>query len=297
MSYNKVEEQINFLKKSGQILDEYLDFYYNILTIQLTHKQYINKDTLSILCKTADIDNRLSEGLPLLEKSNFYIDDKYLELFYQELLSVLEQYRQQVGTDEFIKLKNTRLNKSFKLKELLRSFISENKEYFDMLAFDINIKQGLLIFIAKTISLPLLELYGEILKPYLAKTDDSWLRPYCPLCGNTPGMARLEKEVGQRFLWCSVCDTQWIFSRIQCPFCLSTEQTQLRYFYTEEEDPYRVYVCENCKRYIKTIDERKLNGERKVYIAVEDLITLYLDQLAVKEGYRSALWWMEFNNV
>ena len=68
MNNDNINKQINYLKKQNQFLDEYLEFYQKILTIQNTQKIHINKDFLSILGKTQDIANHLSDGLPLLEK-------------------------------------------------------------------------------------------------------------------------------------------------------------------------------------------------------------------------------------
>jgi len=44
---------------------------------------------------------------------------------------------------------------------------------------------------------------------------------------------------------------------------------------------------------LKAVDERKLENERQAVMGVEDLLTLSLDEVAKKEGYQSALWWME----
>ena len=57
-------------------------------------------------------------------------------------------------------------------------------------------------------------------------------------------------------------------------------------FLEQEKSPYRIDVCEQCKRYIKTLDERKGGDEKRAFIpSVEDLATMYLDIVAEKEGY------------
>ncbi|HBR22045.1 MAG TPA: hypothetical protein DD713_05685, partial [Nitrospiraceae bacterium] len=59
----------------------------------------------------------------------------------------------------------------------------------------------------------------------------------------------------------------------------------LRYFNTEADGKgYRVDVCEECKKYIKTIDLRELKEE--VTPLIEDIGTLHLDIIAEKEGYK-----------
>ncbi|MDZ7261007.1 MAG: formate dehydrogenase accessory protein FdhE, partial [candidate division KSB1 bacterium] len=127
--------------------------------------------------------------------------------------------------------------------------------------------------------------------------DEQWLKGYCPICGNLPGMARLEQETGQRILWCSFCHAQWNFPRIQCPFCSNNDHDRLKYFFIEEESPYRVDVCENCGKYLKTIDERRLPEEREIYLPIEDLATYELDMAAEKEGYQSGQWWLRDKGI
>jgi FdhE protein len=100
-------------------------------------------------------------------------------------------------------------------------------------------------------------------------------------------MAKLEREEGRRILQCSLCSTEWAFRRLQCPFCRNDDHDTLRFFFVDEESPYRVDVCDICKRYIKTVDERKLEEEKKVMLTLENIATLFLDILAVEEGYRN----------
>ncbi|MCD4842444.1 MAG: formate dehydrogenase accessory protein FdhE, partial [Methanosarcinales archaeon] len=78
--------------------------------------------------------------------------------------------------------------------------------------------------------------------------------------------------------------------RIYCPFCENKDQKTLHYFFSEEEEEYRVDVCDQCRRYIKTIDTRKI--KRPVYPFLEQVTTLHLDMLAQNQGLQSGhpLW-------
>ena len=67
------------------------------------------------------------------------------------------------------------------------------------------------------------------------------------------------------------------------PSAANEEQQTLAYFTVEEDDRYRVDVCNECKRYIKIVDFRDTKG--KVDLDVEDIATLHLDILANDEGY------------
>ena len=98
-------------------------------------------------------------------------------------------------------------------------------------------------------------------------------------------MAKLRRDDGKRILECSLCNTNWPFMRVKCPFCYNDDKDSLRFFFVDEKSPYRVDVCDTCKRYIKTIDERKLPKNQEVVMVVEDIATSYLDILAEKEKY------------
>jgi FdhE protein len=127
---------------------------------------------------------------------------------------------------------------------------------------------------------PLLTRYSEVLSPLV--DQDSWRQRLCPVCGGKPDFAFLTKDTGARWLMCSRCDTQWLFLRLRCPFCDNSDQDTLAYF-TDENELYRLYVCERCRSYIKAIDLRKSEGE--TLLPLERILTLDLDRQAHEAGY------------
>lgn len=111
-----------------------------------------------------------------------------------------------------------------------------------------------------------------------------WQRGYCPVCGSMPMLSFLS-ESGQRHLVCSFCRHQWSIPRILCPHCLNDDAESIEYFYNEDDRAYRVYTCNLCRRYIKTIDTRQLS--RHFYPPLESLMTVHLDIQAQNEGFLS----------
>ena len=82
-----------------------------------------------------------------------------------------------------------------------------------------------------------------------------------------------------------------------CPFCGNDDYQSIRYFFVEENSTkdkaaFRVDVCDKCKRYIKTLDERKLGGCVKRDFYMGNLHSIYLDILAQRDGYQSPSYWM-----
>jgi FdhE protein len=53
-----------------------------------------------------------------------------------------------------------------------------------------------------------------------------------------------------------------------------------------EDIAHMAEVCDTCKSYLKTTDERKL--QRESVPAAEDIITANIDMAATKEGYSRA---------
>lgn len=127
---------------------------------------------------------------------------------------------------------------------------------------------------------PILISYSEVLSPLVEQ--DSWRGKLCPVCGGKPDLAFLGKETGSRWLVCSRCDTEWLFFRLECPFCGSQDQDSLAYL-ASENGLYRLYTCKQCQSYIKAIDLRCAQGN--VLFPLERILTLDLDRQAYKAGY------------
>lgn len=138
----------------------------------------------------------------------------------------------------------------------------------------------LLAFVLNNAWRPFLQAYAEVLSPLVDKS--LWYHGRCPVCGGQPDFALLEVESGARYLLCSLCDSQWLFRRLGCPFCDNTEPNKLIY-YPSEDEVYRLYICQVCSRYLKTIDMRQVS--RKVIPPVERIITVAMDVAAREAGY------------
>jgi len=129
---------------------------------------------------------------------------------------------------------------------------------------------------------PFLIAHAEMLSGLL--NQGVWRRKTCPVCGGKPDLAFLDKERGGRWLLCSRCDTEWLFQRMQCPYCDSQSQKSLSYF-TNDQGLYRLYTCSECRSYIKAVDLRKASAE--VLLPLERFLTAGIDRQAVEAGYKA----------
>jgi uncharacterized protein YbaR (Trm112 family) len=123
---------------------------------------------------------------------------------------------------------------------------------------------------------PHLQRAAEAILPHLDLS--SWGRGFCPICGGRPNLALLEQERGARQLMCARCDALWSYQRVGCPFCGSKEK---QIYYSSEDEVYRLYVCPDCKQYLKTVDLRGVY--REVQPLVERLLTVGMDLAAQRE--------------
>jgi FdhE protein len=136
-------------------------------------------------------------------------------------------------------------------------------------------------FLANHAVRPFLKSYARQLREMV--NIDLWEQGKCPICGSYPNFSRLNRD-GKRSLYCVMCDTEWSFKRIGCPYCANEDQKTLNFFTVEGEEKYRVYLCQKCKGYLKTVDERKTGGDQP-QLFWEDFRTVHLDVLALREGY------------
>lgn len=144
------------------------------------------------------------------------------------------------------------------------------------------IQRGLSRLVVQAAMQPFIAAQAEALLPLV--NQEGWRRGYCPICGGSPDFAFLEKETGSRWLLCSRCDARWLFLRLECPFCGNQDQNSLSYL-TDEVALHRVYLCEECRTYLKCIDLSKAKGE--VNLPLERGLTLEMDREACQAGYRS----------
>lgn len=109
-----------------------------------------------------------------------------------------------------------------------------------------------------------------------------WGKGCCPVCGRFPNLSVIRGEEG-RFMYCSLCEACWRFARIGCPFCenLTAGEQEILVL---EDTVYRIYVCPDCKGYLKTIMQQS-GSQGAINPLLMEAETLHLDVIALQEGY------------
>jgi len=266
----KLEEQ----EKEEGTLPLLLKFYRELLHIQSRANKHIGAPEPDL--SEEAIRQRIQQGLPLLRFDNLALDWPLVRDVFVEVTAAFAKYLELFG-EVPEKMKGPGAGR-FLTKKAVKAWFARVElpsTTFAGVASD-NLKQALIHATLK----PYLTSYYKALIGFV--DQESWRRRYCPICGGSPDFAFLDKERGSRWLLCSRCDTEWIFQRLECPCCGTQDQKALAYF-SDDKGLYRLYVCEQCKQYLKTIDLRQTESE--VSLPLERFYTLDMDAQAQEHGY------------
>lgn len=225
----------------------------------------------------AEVRDRLARGIPALIPEDFRADPGALRRLWDEVCAIAAHHFPDLAPA----LESIRHWPDGREDGLLSAALYYLRGEADLLAEEAGLDQSLFQFVLNQTLHPFLRRYALAVAPLVEKT--SWYQPYCPICGGQPDLAALTKPHGARRLLCSRCDFEWPFRRTSCPFCGNEDPEQ--YLYVPSEDGvYRLYLCDRCGHYLKTIDLREVIEER--LLPVERVLTLPMDLAARQEGYR-----------
>jgi FdhE protein len=274
-------EVINRYPKLGEIIRFGYALYMELKNIRP------NLVLTSLKLSSEQAVKMLKDGFPLVEKSRIELpSDQFSDTFHKVSFFIAEQ-RQPLKSKILEILKNVK-DQNVDLQKLVQLNLKKGPDQrLEPNHNEQNNNHAILDLLIKISLKPFGRAYGTALASYLPSQDDSWLQPYCPICGSSPLLAYIKGEEGRRYLLCSWCDTPWTFQRIRCPSCQNMDQKNLSYFRlendTKEKERDWISVCKKCKKYIKTLDFRNRLVEDDLWI--KDLATLHLDLLAEREGY------------
>lgn len=225
----------------------------------------------------AEVRDRLARGIPALAPEDFRADPGTLRQLWDEVCAIAARH----FPDMTSALEAIRRWPDGREDGLLSAATYYLRGEADLLAEEAGLDNSLFQFVLNNTLHPFLRRYAVAVTPLVEKTP--WYQPYCPICGGQPDLAALAKPHGARRLLCSRCDFEWPFRRTSCPFCGNEDPEQ--YLYVPSEDGvYRLYLCDRCGHYLKTIDLREVIEER--LLPVERVLTLPMDLAARQEGYR-----------
>lgn len=255
-----------------------LAFYENVFTAQEAAKSDLDPEPIQL--SPEELESRRREGQPLIDVSDFRFDSEAGERLLNELCGLITRHGTKMKASAAA-VSEALTQGVFQARDLFENLLKGADHYFQATANAIGADQNALAFLAYHSIQPSIELCATQLAHYL-DTEAIWRHGHCPVCGSAPGLAVLGKE-GRRVLSCSFCRHQWRAPRIFCAFCENTQTDELRYFFAEEEKDLRVDVCDRCRKYLKSVDDRE--ASRPVFPPLEQVASLHLDMIAAEKGF------------
>jgi FdhE protein len=253
--------------------DERLSTYY---AFHRTLIQVLNEAKAGISAKLELVDEealqtRMAQGLPLISFDQLPVEERSLAELVSTVAQLLMDYdpdlAQQTLPESSAECYALALRRFEENQATNEGYRGQDQPSLTQMAVDLALG-------------PYLEWAAEQVLPYVEQ--ERWKRDYCPVCGGAPDFAAMETAAGARHLLCSRCNSQWLYPRVKCPFCGTNDHAKL-FYYPSEDRVYRLYVCQECRHYLKTIDLREV--QRKVILTVERITTVAMDAAARSEGY------------
>jgi len=142
-------------------------------------------------------------------------------------------------------------------------------------------------YLARASASPLLEATPHPAPPQGGR-ERSEMPTRCPNCGGLPQLSYFAVSgealvSGPRYLVCSRCATNWVFSRMTCAGCGESTGPKLPIFQEQERFPHvRVDGCKTCGKYLLTFDLRR---DTRAVPVVDEIAALPLDLYARDRGF------------
>jgi formate dehydrogenase maturation protein FdhE len=275
----ETDDIISFLEEKERkegTLPELLKFYQQLLRVQSQVEKKLSSRLEPSLSREA-INKRIDNGVPLISFNELAFDWQLLAATFAEIKTVFANH---AGLFNFSSGRLAELGADALLtRQVLKPWFEKQKLPAKIPR---NVDRKLLNSIVHATMKPFLTSHARKLIDSI--DQERWRRSYCPICGGSPDFASLDTERGSRWLLCSRCDTEWVFQRLQCPYCNTQDQNDLSYL-TDDTGQYRLYTCEQCHQYLKTIDRRQTEGQ-VILLPIERFLTLDMDRQAIEMGYK-----------
>jgi FdhE protein len=254
-----------------------LAFSESVLLVQERHKERLDPSAWGL-----DLDTtRVTDSLPLLDNHRFISDSATMEDLFRALIEIALQGNEYLK-GEMRKLREAHQSGQLAPARLLGRDLCTLSERITRTARRLQVDRNAVAFLAVNSLRPYYEVAAGMVDDAFDEQRD--LEGHCPVCGSLPVLATISGPTVQRHFFCYLCACRWHADRLFCPYCGCRDHGKLRYIYAVEESRYRAYLCEKCRRYLKTLVSED-DAAKEALPVLEDLTTTFLDLLAEREGF------------
>jgi formate dehydrogenase maturation protein FdhE len=271
---------IEILAEAEQPLPDYMEFFRQIILAQIEITPPDQSEIIKEFKQRSE--QRLGESIPAITFADLSINwEETLNLFKKVVALTCTYVSQETSEKDHLLVC---CESSDILAHSVKQWFEEGSSPRDATSHCHRAPNSLISSVLQVTLFPVLSSYSDALSPLV--NQELWQKNYCPVCGGSPDFSFLDKERGSRWLLCSRCDSQWLFKRLQCPYCGNDDHKSLAY-YTNEQNYYRLYTCDNCRKYIKAVDLRKTDEE--ILLPLERVLTLDMDRQAHEMDYSAGI--------
>jgi hypothetical protein len=158
-------------------------------------------------------------------------------------------------------------------REAIGSILREDSKWFKNQSEKYGVDSALLLLIFDS---PLRPFFEQIARHLEEMIKETWLEPYCPVCGRQSNVAR--KRNLNRYMICSYCGLEYLVDMFKCINCWNIDPTSMGFIKINGQKDYELNYCEACNHYIKILDED--TATRKIPRGLEEILTRELDNFA-----------------
>jgi len=263
------------IMENGSMTKELFNFYMEI---------FLAQEVFSDLCGDFnEYKDKYRAGIfPVLDADSIVLKDETKNQLSDLLVKLTDLISKLNPGMDFSELKK---NFTADADLLLKGLLTQDYAYLEKKGVENRLALDEFIFVIHNVFKPFMT---GLKKASDIKPDkEDWLESSCSFCGYLPDMSKIvESKENQRHLHCAICENEWEFPRLVCPACGCNEQSKHGFFEYEENNIYRAYYCDECKHYIKSVRIPKLKEESAFDLAVEDIITNFLDAGMIEKGYK-----------
>jgi formate dehydrogenase maturation protein FdhE len=282
MTKPSIREQILDVESVQNIFPEYsniLHIYHKTLLILLSLYESKQKGA-KITLNNKDIEKKLEKTIksrePIIDsltKEDFNSND-ILDAV-KKIVKLLIDENAEGG--DLRHLKEDIENGELAINEAIDSVLKADAHWFNIQSKKYGIEPALLLFIFDS---PLKPFFEYIAQNVEDKIKETWLEPYCPVCGRQPIIAKKRKM--KHYMVCVYCGIEYLFDMFRCINCGNNDPTFMGFIKVNEHDNYELNYCEICNHYIKVIEESLII---KIPSGLEDLLTRKLDNIATTDEF------------
>jgi hypothetical protein len=271
-------EEISKAIQKHEDLAKYLELKQKILLAQ------VEDETTAGIATSSNWITQLS--LPLLEKKGLKTKKpiiRFLKASMFDPSSLMISFRKLTQVFTNTTLQNARfttlldgLNVEDFMK-LISAVLREDGQPIMNTAEQFDVESSILLFLLNASIQPFI---AQIARSVSAAFYEKWWRTPCPICGQTPQVARLRKR--RRYLTCSFCGADYPSDHFLCVHCQNKDPYTLQYLKNDDEPEFQIDYCTKCKHYLKVIIESNL--KEPISRCIDDILTLNLDITAKNAG-------------